>query len=189
MPGAFASSSPSTLPSPTVCAGTIAQYSEAWWHYPSAGSVENDRYVVWNWRENHWSTGELGRTAHIDRGAFEYPMMADAVGAVYDHERGQDREGAAVFAESGPIPLNDEERVVKVMRLIPDEKTLGDVEATFYGSDYPTDAEIEYGPYTLAAPTDVRFSARFVRVRVDEVRETDWRVGRLSLDVRQGGKR
>ena len=44
------------------------QYGEVWWFYPSANNTECDSYVVYNYRENHWSIGSLARTAGTDRG-------------------------------------------------------------------------------------------------------------------------
>jgi hypothetical protein len=51
----------------TVCA-LNSTFSEVWWFYPSAGSNENDRYVIYNYVENTWAIGALTRTAWHDRG-------------------------------------------------------------------------------------------------------------------------
>ena len=55
----------------------IPQYGEVWWFYPSANSIEIDRYVAYDYNENHWMIGELSRTSGVQRGVFRYPMMAD----------------------------------------------------------------------------------------------------------------
>lgn len=94
------------------------------------------------------------------------------------------------FLESGPIELGDGDQVMRVQRIVPDEKNLGDVDARFYAALFPTDAETEQGPFTMAAPTSVRFTARQVRLRLDEVREgADWRIGLTRLGVIPGGRR
>lgn len=94
------------------------------------------------------------------------------------------------YIESGPIELGDGDQVMRVQRIVPDEKTLGDVEARLFGAIFPTDAETEYGPYTLTAPTGVRFTARQVRLRCEEAREgADWRLGTTRLGVIPGGRR
>jgi hypothetical protein len=166
-----------------------AQFGEVRWYYPSAASMENDRYVVWNYREDHWAIGTLSRTAAFDAGVFDYPMHANAAGAVYEHERGTSHGGATVYAEGGPIELGNGDQVMMVRRIIPDEKTLGDTQAKLYTALYPTATETANGPYTLANPTSVRVSARQVRLRVEEVRPGDWRVGVPRLDVVPGGLR
>lgn len=166
-----------------------AQYGEVWFFYPSGGSLECDRYVVWNFRENHWSFGKMNRTAGIDRGAFNYPMMADSAGGVYDHERGDLRTGLVPYAESGPVEIGNGERVIHLQRIVPDERTLGDVQMGIYASMYPTAAETLHGPYQLAEPTDVRITARQLRLHVEELRAADWRIGVVKLGGRVGGTR
>jgi len=73
--------------------------------------------------------------------------------------------------------------------LIPDDRTLGDVTATFKTKFMPDDAEVVAGPYTLSARTDVRFTARQVKVRFTGAANDDWRVGEPRLDVIGGGER
>lgn len=172
-----------------VVAVPNAQYGEVRWYYPSAASMENDRYVVWNYRENHWAIGTLSRTTGFDAGVFDYPMHADSTGAVYEHERGTSHGGASVYAEGGPLELGNGDQVMMVRRIIPDEKTLGDTRAYLTTALYPTATETVNGPYTLANPTSVRVSGRQVRLKVEEVRAGDWRVGVPRLDVVPGGLR
>lgn len=94
------------------------------------------------------------------------------------------------FLESGPIELGDGDQVMRVQRIVPDEKNLGDVKARFYTSLFPTAAETEHGPYTLAEPTPVRFTARQVRMRLEEANAgADWRIGLTRLGVIPGGRR
>lgn len=51
-------------------------HQEIWWFYPSNNSTETDRYVAYNFMENHWLVGELQRTAGVSRGVFAYPILA-----------------------------------------------------------------------------------------------------------------
>lgn len=107
----------------------------------------------------------------------------------YDHETGLSHNGATVFAESGPISLGTGDNVMAVMELIPDEKTQGDVRAFFKTRYYPNDTLRQYGPYSMAAPTSVRFSGRQVQMRVEGAQLADWRVGVMRLDLATGGRR
>ena len=73
-----------------------------------------------------------------------------------------------------------------------DEKTLGDVSAKFKVRNYPTGTETTHpssGSFALANPTDVRFTAREVKFRVETARNADWRVGNMQMFVRAGGGR
>ena len=78
---------------------------------------------------------------------------------------------------------------MNVVELIPDEKTQGDVTATFKTRFYPNGSESQYGPFNMSNPTSVRFQGRQVRMRVEGSVATDWRVGIMRLDARQGGRR
>ena len=169
--------------------------SEIWWFYPSSDSTENNRYVAWNYKENHWIVGELSRTCAEDRGTFTNPMMIGADYKLYEHETGYSYTGEStgVFAESGPYQIDQPNgRLMNVLQIIPDEKTLGDVSAKFKVRNYPTGTETTFpssGSFTLANPTDVRFTAREVKFRIETARNADWRVGDMQIFVRAGGSR
>ena len=51
--------------------------NEIWWFYPSGNSLEIDRYVGYNYADNHWLLGNLARTAGAARGVFATPIMSD----------------------------------------------------------------------------------------------------------------
>ena len=171
-------------------ATAIGTYGEIWWFYPSGASTENDRYVVYNYKENIWYTGDLARTAGVGRGAFRRPIFAKASDyKIYDHEVGFNYDGLSPFAETGPFRIGTGDQVMSVVELLPDEKTQGDVNATFKTKFYPNGAERSYGPYSLTAPTSVRFTGRQVRMRIDGQRLSDWRVGVNRVDAVAGGRR
>lgn len=168
----------------------IGTFGEIWWFYPSGGSTENNRYVVFNYTENTWYIGELDRTAGISRGTFRQPMMAAASDLkIYEHEIGLDYGALTPFAETGPFRIGSGDQVMSVVDMLPDEKTQGDVNATFKTRFYPQGTEREYGPYSLSNPTSVRFTGRQIRMRVEGNRLADWRVGVNRLDVIAGGRR
>lgn len=202
-----------------VWAMTVAQYGEVWWFYCSAASTEVDRYVVYNYREQHWTIGKMSRTAGCDADAIPHPVMTGPDGIVHEHEIFQDRpalvpeqdgillvseeedfliaengtdlttEQVAPYLESGPIEIGDGDRLMEIQRLVPDEKTLGDVQATLFTAFYPTSEEKESGPHTLENPTSLREKGRQLRLRLEEVRATGWRVGVLRLGLRPSSRR
>lgn len=166
-----------------------SSYGEVWWFYPSAASTENDSYVSYNYREGHWAIGRISRTCGTDRGVFTNPLYVSPEGFVYEHEVGLDHEGAAIFAESGPVEIGDGERIFSMTGLIPDEKTAGDVQARFGTKFYPNATEYTFGPYSMNNPTSVRISGRQLAVRLEAVRNNDWRVGNIRLEGKAGGLR
>jgi len=166
-----------------------SKYGELTWFYPSSQSNENDSYVTYNYRENHWSIGQMGRTAGTDRGVFIDPLMVSADGYIYEHEVGYNYDGSTPYAETGPIEIGNGDNVMAVTRVLPDEQTLGEVVVSFKTRMYPTSSETTFGPYTAAQPTDVRFSARQVKVRYTGAILGDWRVGVNRLDALASGQR
>ncbi len=67
---------------------TNGQFGEIWWFYCSGSSTEIDRYVAFDYKENHWLIGSLSRTSGASRGVFEYPILMGQDGTMFDHEVG-----------------------------------------------------------------------------------------------------
>lgn len=172
-----------------VCAVHNAKFAEIIWSYPSSESNEIDSYVIWNYRENHWSIGSWSRTSGIGQGVFAAPLLTSADGYVYEHENGWLYDGSTPYAESGPYQIGMGDNLLIAKQLIPDESTLGDVTATFKSRLYPNGAETAHGPYTLSNPTSIRLQGRQVKVRVTSNNNTDWRVGIMRFDAQPGSRR
>jgi len=79
--------------------------------------------------------------------------------------------------------------VLSATSLIPDVSALGDITTTFYTRLYPTDSDTTHGPYTMAAPTSVRFTGRTVRMKCTSDSANAWRVGIPRLEMQPGGRR
>ena len=174
-----------------------AEHGEIWWFYCSNAANEIDKYVAFDYKENHWLIGNLSRTTGAPRGVFAYPMLFDEDGYAYDHEVGlsydttaTDTTQQSVFAETGPVSLGNGDNVMHVTDLITDEKTQGDVSIKFKSRFYPNAAETTHGPFTPANPTPVRFQGRQVRMRVEgDTPYANWNVGTMRMDAKKGGKR
>ena len=168
-------------------------YSEVVWFYPGSGT-EVDAYVSYNYLENHWSVGTLARTSTTSRGIFAFPILFDSSGNPYEHEIGgvyADLSGTTYtpYIESGPIQLGIGNEVLSATSLIPDVTSLGDITTTFYTRFYPTDSDTTHGPYTMAAPTSVRFTGRSVRMRCTSNSANPWNVGIPRLELQPNGRR
>jgi hypothetical protein len=165
-------------------------YFEIIWFYPSEGSSECDRYVIWNYRENTWSIGALARTTGVSSGVFQKPIMISPSGYVYDHEIGYDYDGGVPYAETGPIEFGNGDQIMVARQVVPDEKTQGQVNISFKTRMAPEGVETTHGPYVISSKyTDVRFSGRQISFKIQGAELGDWRVGNFRLEAKAGGKR
>lgn len=167
------------------------EFSEVTWFYPSSSSTECDRYVTYNYLEDHWTFGTLSRSCAVvvQAGATTgVPVLIDSSGRIYDHETGNARSSSA-YLESGPLELENGDHVAKVQRIVPDEESAAQVVAYLLTALFPNGTETTNGPYTLSSPTSVRLTARQFRVRLTESVASAWRVGVFRLGVIKGGRR
>jgi hypothetical protein len=178
-----------------VVSGHCGQFGEVWWFYPSAGSSENDSYVIWNYRKKLWYTGSLARTCWVDAGVWSNPYAVGADNYVYRHEDGWLDNGStrvgSVYAETGVIDLGQGDDAMDVMGLIQDEDAEGSVRIRFKTRMTPGGAESSYGPFVVRSDgyTDARFSGRQLVMRVETAVDGQLRFGTVRLDVRKGSKR
>lgn len=59
-----------------VVAGTNEGFNEVWWFYPTADSLVNNRYVIYNHLERIWYYGDMERSFWLDSPLRQYPMAA-----------------------------------------------------------------------------------------------------------------
>jgi len=109
-----------------VYAGTNEGFNEIWWFYCSANSNVIDKYVIYNYIENVWSYGSMGRTAWLDSGLLPLP-----VAATYDSELVQHEDGVNAYAlgnltsisayiSSSEFDIGDGHNFGYVWRILPD---------------------------------------------------------------------
>jgi hypothetical protein len=116
-----------------VFAGTNEGFNEVWWFYCSAGSNEIDLYVTYNYLEDVWAYGTLGRTAWLDSGLRDYPIAATYSYNLVNHEQGNDDNETGTPAAinaiigSAEFDIDDGDHFGFVWRMLPD--------ITFRGSD------------------------------------------------------
>jgi hypothetical protein len=164
------------------------KFNEVWWFYPANGADECNKYVAYDYRENHWLIGDLTRSTGVDSGPFQEPWWV-ANSAAYRHETGYGHESAAVFLESGPIDFADGDTVARITEVIPEEDTQGEVSLKFKTKFYPNDTETTHGPYNPANPISVRFTGRQMKLRIDGGEGNNWRFGDLRIRAYGGGRR
>jgi hypothetical protein len=196
-----------------VTAGVNSSFSEVWWLYPSAGSDNIDRYVVYNYQEQVWYYGTLARSVWLDRGINQFPLAAGQDGYLYLHEKGLDDGSTtpavaiSAYIESSQMDIGDGENFVFMRRLIPDltfdSSTALSPQADFtlQTRNYPG------GPYlqtstdavTRTATVPVEQFTNQVNLRLRgrsfalKIASSDmgvaWRLGSPRVDIRPDGRR
>lgn len=202
-----------------VFAGTNEGFNEVWWFYCSQNSTAIDLYVIYNYSEDVWSYGTLGRTAWLDSGLRNHPIAATYSYNLVDHEQGNDDNQtgtpaaiAAVIA-SAEFDIDDGDHFGFVWRMLPD--------ITFRGSDTASpqvtmtlipmqNAGSGYNsPISLGGNSDAtvtrtstsvieQFTGQvYVRVRgrqmIIQVESNQlgcaWQLGSPRIDIKQDGRR
>lgn len=172
-----------------VVATVNAADFEIEWRYCSSASNEIDRCVVWNYKELWWNVGRAPRTCGIDKvgGDITNPILIASDGKIYDHEVGFVYDGTAPYATSGPIELGNGDNIMWVLGCYPDDGgSVGDVSLTFTVRRDADDAGTTFGPYTLTAKTDLRFSGAIIELTITGVNMSAWRFGIMKLEVEKG---
>jgi hypothetical protein len=71
-----------------VFSGTNEGFNEVWWFYCSGTSTTINSYVVYNYQDDIWYYGQMGRTAWIDSTVLTYPIAATYNNTLVFHEYG-----------------------------------------------------------------------------------------------------
>jgi hypothetical protein len=200
-----------------VFASTSEGFNEVWWFYCSAGSLEIDRYVVYNYLEKIWYYGTMARTAWLDSGLRDFPIAATYNNNLVNHEYGLDDNttgtpvGINAYISSGEFDIEDGEHFGFVWRMLPD--------LTFAGSDASPTPQVVYtlypmqnsgsgtgtavtgnvnkqtgAQYTVAegftGQINTRVRGRQLILKVESTNlGTAWQLGATRIDIRPDGRR
>ena len=183
--------------------GTNAQFNEVTWFYPSAsGTGENDSYVKYNTLIKQWDYGTLSRSAWIDQSVIGPPIGADPTsGYIYQHETSNDADGQAMLSsfQTGYFQVNEADNLVFLDQIWPDFKwgqysqpKNATIQLTFYGTNYPGDTPVQFGPYNMTQATQfltTRIRARLISMKVSSNDVgTFWRLGDLRYRFQPDGR-
>lgn len=174
-----------------------AEFGEVGWLYPSAGSTEVDRVVVWSYKEGAdvWWIGQLDRTAMIDRSIELNPIGVDSSGNIYNHEipgAGNDGNPLAYSIETGGAYIDEGENLYAIRQAIPDfVLTDSDVsnalKLQFFSKIYPQGSETAGAINDVISTTttvDTRITGRSLRFKASSnSAQLAWRVGKMRFDV------
>jgi hypothetical protein len=182
-----------------VVCSTNRKFQEIWWFYPSSGSFENDRYVVYNKEEGVWYIGNIERTAFID----DEEVLSSPFGAssskIYAHEIGCDDDGdpMTAYLESYDVESGEEgfgSTHVRTEKVIPDFKRLnGSINLTFKCRKYPQSPQYTKGPKTIFSDTEklgLRARARQISLYLESHDlGDDWIYGSLDVEFMPHGRK
>jgi hypothetical protein len=110
-----------------VFASTNEGFNEVWFFYCSSGSSVIDKYVIYNYAEDIWYYGYMGRTAWIDSGLQNYPTAATYSYNLVQHENGlndaTDSDAGVpieAYINSSQFDIDDGQNFGFIWRLVPD---------------------------------------------------------------------
>jgi hypothetical protein len=116
---------------PQVYASCNDGFTEITWHYCSAGSNENDRYVSFHYEDKLWTIGTITRSSMLQCSSRNGAMYATDGGnaddgALFIHEVGYD-DGSTnppsaieAYIESADVDVEEGDKLVFADRVIPD---------------------------------------------------------------------
>jgi len=202
-----------------VTAGTNEAFNEVWWFYCSANSDQNNRYVVYNYLEDVWYYGNLGRTAWLDSGLRDYPLAATYSNNLVNHEQGVDDGQTdvpipiAAYVTSAEFDIEDGHQFSFISRVLPDIRfdgstattpsaTLTLLPLTNSGSGYDNPLSTggnSGGTITRSAvlpveqytgQIDTRIRGRQMSIKLGSTGAgVTWQLGALRIDMRPDGRR
>jgi len=202
-----------------VICGTNEQFDEVWWFYPSAGSTQNNRYVVYNYIENIWFYGNLSRSAWIDADLRDYPTAATYSNNLVSQEFGVDCNelGTAnpiiATITSGEFDIDEGDRFMMINRILPDMTFVGSTadapSATMTILPLENSGSGYYNPLSVGGnstttitrittvPIEEFTGQVFVRIRGRQIAVkiestglgVTWKLGKPRLDIRPDGRR
>lgn len=191
-----------------IVSGTNEGFHEIWWFYPTANSLTNDAYVVYNYLEKVWHYGYLERTAWLDSPIRAYPIGAND-NHIYNHEYGVDADGSAMqsYIISSDFDISDGDQFILMRRIIPDMSFQGSTATNptayvtvkprnFPGANYTTEANKDIIE-TASVPVEQYTNQVFIRARARQIGfkvgsvdlGVQWQLGAPRLDGRPDGKR
>lgn len=109
-----------------VFAGANEGFNEVWWFYCSENSTAVDKYVIYNYLEDIWYYGTLGRTAWSSADIRVSPVAATYDQNLVNHEQGVDNAQGATpvainsYIESSEWDVGDGDSFTFVRRVLPD---------------------------------------------------------------------
>ena len=203
-----------------IFAGTSEGFTEVWWFYCSQNSVDSkiDKYAIYNYAEDIWYYGSLGRTAWLDTGLRNFPIAATYSYNIVNQESGVDDSETATTLPieatitSSQYDIGDGHNFAFVYRMIPDLTFRGSTSGTtpqvtmyLQGLNNSGSGITQTGNANVvntgSAPSVINvdeFTGQlYIRVRGRQMQMkitsntlgTQWQLGAPRVDIRPDGRR
>lgn len=191
---------------PKIYAGTNSTFDEIIWFYPTTNSPdgENDRYVIYNTREDHWTIGAMPRCVWEDSGTFDYPLAIDGTASnLYYQESGYTADTSALAAnlEGAYFTQRAGDDLLFVNKFVPDFSNLSDntpytgtLNVSLRARKYPGGPVTTKGPFPVTGSTQktsVRLRGRELAIQIQSSTSSNvpWRMGQFRLAIEADGQR
>ena len=202
-----------------IFSGANEGYNEVWWFYCSQNSTQIDSYVIYNYLDQVWYYGTMGRTAWIQNGIEQYPIAADYNRRLLNHEFGVDDNSTSVtlpidaYVQSSDFDIGDGHNFGFVWRILPDVNFNGSNvnqpsctmtvkprvnSGTAYGqADNPTVRSADnysntklYNIQQFTGQVYTRLRGRQLAFRIEsDSIGVAWQLGSPRIDIRPDGRR
>ena len=189
-----------------IYAGTNSTFDEIIWFYPTTESPdgENNRYVIYNTREDHWSIGAMPRCVWEDSGTFEYPLAIDGTASnLYYQESGYTADTSALAAnlEGAYFMQRAGNELLFVNKFVPDFSNLADntpysglLNISLKARKYPGGPVTTKGPFPVTGSTQktsVRLRGRELAFQIQSSTSSNvpWRMGQFRMAIEPDGQR
>ena len=204
-----------------IFCGSNEGYNEVWWFYVSASSngTAIDKYVIYNYLDNAWYYGTMGRTAWLDTGIQPYPLAADYNNRLLYHESSVDDVSGSTpaaidsYVMSSDFDVGNGDHFSFVWRMLPDINFNGsnvnnpyltmtliprrDSGAAQGTADIPTVTSAnnyatapEYTIQQFTGQVYTRLRARQMAFKIESNSlGVAWQAGITRLDIKNDGKR
>ncbi|HEX8418819.1 MAG TPA: hypothetical protein VF638_02265, partial [Sphingomonas sp.] len=171
-----------------------SMFGEVWFWYPSAGSNEIDRAVIYNYENGTWSKASVARLAWADRGVFPLPLAVDQNGVIYEHENGDSANGVPMgsYVLSHPLTVGVGQQMMQLCDFWPDMEPMSDdCTLTIVGRYYSGAPDELFGPYPFDAGTekiDLSIEVRQAQIKIAGI-SGYWELGAPILNIQPGSLR
>jgi hypothetical protein len=171
-----------------------SMFGEVWFWYPSAGSNEIDRAVIYNYENGTWSKASVARLSWADRGVFPLPLAIDQNGVIYEHENGDSANGVPMgsYVLSHPLTVGVGQQMMQLCDFWPDMEPMSDdCTLTIVGRYYSGAPDELFGPYPFDAGTekiDLSIEVRQAQIKIAGI-SGYWELGAPILNIQPGSLR
>jgi hypothetical protein len=189
-----------------IYVGVNSTFDEIIWFYPSTSSPngENDRYVIYNTVEKHWTIGSMARNVWQDGGSFPYPLAMNADPShLYYQEYGYTADTSTLAAnlEGAFFDQQDGNSIMFANKFAPDFSNLSDntpysgtLQISLKARKYPGGDIITKGPFPITGNTQkvsTRLRGREFALQIQSSTSSDlpWRMGQFRLAIEPDGLR